>query len=247
MTQRTWDGPSRCMRCFSGLDAEEKEAVSAYGYSDICFDEARGCANTTHCPDRVQHPGWASRMPERCVLRAADTDTSDKADLWLSPKKDWFALGTCSGCFADLRLEMQEALLHLGTDADCWNAPARANGLDCAGSSEARNRMYEAIEAKHGVPSANAAAFGRSDSAPLPGKSPVAAVAAAAALLGLVPVAGLAVILARCRKRGREEDAVAADVEDVLRAPRSSLDPRGSHITRSQSEEDSTEMQPLLA
>merc|ERR1712007_402246 len=62
--------------------------------------------------------------------------------------KDWFALGECSGCFEDMTAEKQQALLVLGTDRNCWNSPAKANGINCSASLEERKGMYDAIQRK---------------------------------------------------------------------------------------------------
>eukprot|EP00928_Gymnodinium_smaydae_P035944 TRINITY_DN25203_c0_g1_i2.p1 TRINITY_DN25203_c0_g1~~TRINITY_DN25203_c0_g1_i2.p1 ORF type:complete len:450 (+),score=30.84 TRINITY_DN25203_c0_g1_i2:142-1491(+) len=59
-----------------------------------------------------------------------------KSELWLRPKKDWHALGDCSGCFEEQSAEKQHALQVLGTDPACWDSPAAMNGVVCARSHD---------------------------------------------------------------------------------------------------------------
>jgi len=128
--------------------------VKAYGYTSECYDKARGCGNSSRgnssrCDARTQMPGWTSRLPGRCHTHAEKTLIDDEhAGLWLQPQKDWFALGECSGCFEDMTAEKQQALLVLGTDRNCWNSPAKANGINCSASLEERKGMYDAIQRK---------------------------------------------------------------------------------------------------
>jgi len=110
------------MKCFAHLGDEERDAVKAYGYTSECYDKARGCGNSSR--------GNSSRCDARTQM------------------PDWFALGECSGCFEDMLAEKQQALLVLGTDRNCWNSPAKANGINCSASLEERKGMYDAIQRK---------------------------------------------------------------------------------------------------
>jgi hypothetical protein len=133
-----WDGPTKCRACFLELSGTMQSAVLALGTDGRCWNQGMS-SNGLHCPDRDS----SKPLDPRCRKDSGIYNSSYVSWDSLSPAQQlaaktcdydqaaWDGVKTCIGCYEDLDKDKKQAVIDIGSDAECWNKGLEPYHVNC--------------------------------------------------------------------------------------------------------------------